>query len=106
MHPNHAGRGEGAAPALDSSSTALRAGLALSHLGVDDLWHACMGIGLNLDRAELEAVLDGRRRASNHEHDVIAQALNDHFLERGQDHPVAYSDDLDPTDHGGPAAAG
>jgi len=96
------GRPRGAQDAVASSSIALRAGFALSRLEIGELWVAYAILGGSLDVEELEAVLDGRRRATNHEHDTIAQALNDHFTERGQDHPVAYSEDLDAADQADP----
>jgi hypothetical protein len=79
-------------------AAALRAGLALSGLGLSDLWMAYVGIGGSLTSAELEEALQGRRSLSDHEHDVVAQALNDHFTSIGQDHPVAYSHEL--AEHG------
>jgi hypothetical protein len=59
---------------------------------------AYVGIGGSLTSAELEEALQGRRSLSDHEHDVVAQALNDHFTSIGQDHPVAYSHEL--AEHG------
>jgi hypothetical protein len=72
----------------------LRAGLALSDLELSQLWAAYLGIGGSLTATELTEALYGQRALSEHEHDVVAQALNDYFVSRGQDHPVAYSDDL------------
>jgi len=72
----------------------------MSELTLDDLWVMCMALGGTLTRDELEATLAGRYRPNNAEHDLIAQALNDYFTERGQDHPVAYSHELDPSDAG------
>jgi hypothetical protein len=73
----------------------LRAGLAMSDLELDDLWIAYVGLGGTMSAAEVEATLRGEREPTAYEHDVLAQALNDHFTERGQDHPVPYSGDLD-----------
>ncbi len=47
---------------------------------------------------ELEAYLLGFLVLDPHQHDVIAQALNEHFLDLGQDHPVPYSEWV-PNDH-------
>ncbi|WP_181783230.1 hypothetical protein [Pseudonocardia pini] len=88
----------GAHAAVASSSMVLRAGFAMSDLDVDGLWIGYAGLGGGLSAEVLEEILLGRRRATNHEHDLIAQALNDHFTDRGQDHPVPYSRDLDPSD--------
>jgi hypothetical protein len=73
---------------------ALRAGLSLSDLDFDQLWASYVGLGGAMSHSELQAVLEGSRDISDHEHDTIAQALNDHFIVKGQNHPVSYSDDL------------
>lgn len=44
---------------------------------------------------ELAEALHDQRALSEHEHNLIAQALNDYFVGKGQDHPVAYTDDLE-----------
>jgi hypothetical protein len=80
----------------DLSSYALRAGLALSDLDFDQLWAGYLGLGGAMSPAELHAAMSGEREISDHEHDTVAQALNDHFVVKGQDHPVSYSDDLEP----------
>jgi hypothetical protein len=77
-----------------TSASVLRTGLALSTLGFAELWTAQLALGGALSKQELRAVLLGDRELTAHEHDVVAQALNDHFTERGQNHPVPYSDEL------------
>ena len=42
---------------------------------------------------EIEAYLLGALLAPNHEHDVLAVALNERFSELGGDHPVPYAGD-------------
>ncbi|MDT7567515.1 MAG: hypothetical protein QOE32_2262 [Pseudonocardiales bacterium] len=73
---------------------ALRSGLAMSELSPRRLWQDSLALGGSLSQAELESVLRGKENVSDYEHDLIAQALNDHFTDRGQNHPVPYSDDL------------
>jgi hypothetical protein len=75
-----------------ASEMSLRAGLALSGLSHDQLWLRCLAVGGTFSCDELEA--------ATYEHDVIAQALNDYFVERGQNHPVAYADELTPDERG------
>ncbi|WP_214402207.1 hypothetical protein [Pseudonocardia lacus] len=77
------------------SAVVLRAGLAMSDLRFDDLWIAYVGLGGTMSAAEVEAALRGELEPTAYEHNVLAQALNDHFTERGQDHPVPYAADLD-----------
>jgi hypothetical protein len=79
-----------------ASEMSLRAGLALSGLSHEQLWLRCLAVGGTFSRDGLDAALSGRRRLTTYEHNVIAQALNDFFVERGQNHPVAYADELTP----------
>jgi hypothetical protein len=83
-----------------ASEMSLRAGLALSGLSHDQLWLRCLAVGGTFSCDEFEAALSGRRWLTTYEHDVIAQALNDYFVERGQNHPVAYADELTPDERG------
>jgi hypothetical protein len=43
---------------------------------------------------ELEAFICGVLLPSAHEHDLIAHAINERFVELGGNHPVAYSGDV------------
>jgi hypothetical protein len=83
-----------------ASEMPLRAGLALSRLSHDELWLRCLAVGGSVRRDGLEAVLGGRMPLTTYEHNIVAQALNDYFVERGQNHPVAYADELTPDDRG------
>jgi len=67
----------------------------LSDLDIEELWIAYFGLGGSMSMDELIDLLKGRREVSDHEHDMVAQALNDYFTAKGQDHPVSYSSDLD-----------
>lgn len=68
----------------------LAEGLALSGLSAAELWRRCHGIGGVGDLAEVREHLGAHTCPDDAEHNVIAQALNDVFVERGMDHPVAY----------------
>jgi hypothetical protein len=83
------------APDEGTPGVSLRAGLSLSELDLPQLWVAYLGLGGTMSAERLEAALRGRHSLSSHEHDLVAQALNDYFTERGQDHPVAYSDEVE-----------
>jgi hypothetical protein len=65
---------------------------ARRHLGLSyiDLWVKCFALGGNLDADALVGYLRGERPVSDSDHNVIAHALNEHFQERGQDHPLPY----------------
>ena len=80
---------------LTASALVLRAGLAMSELDPHTLWVDYAALGGTMTPAELTQALQGQRLLSDHEHDLLAQALNDDFTGRGQNHPVPYSEDLD-----------
>jgi hypothetical protein len=68
---------------------------ARQHLGlsVHDLWWRCLGLGGLLDEADLADSLHGHQVMAPAEYDVVAQALNEAFMDAGDNHPVAYSDE-------------
>ncbi len=67
-------------------------GLVLSGLSYDEIWRTQATFGGTASPLEVEAYVLGLLRPSAHQHDLLAQAINEHFLDRGEDHPVAYSD--------------
>jgi hypothetical protein len=69
----------------------LEAGLTRSGLTYQELWWRQVAVGGDASPLELEAYLLGLLTLDAHQHDVIAQALNEHFLDCGEDHPVPYS---------------
>jgi len=73
----------------------LEAGLARSGLTYQELWWRQVAVGGDASPLELEAYLLGLLAIDPHQHDVIAQALNEHFLDCGEDHPVPYSAPFD-----------
>jgi|tagenome__1003787_1003787.scaffolds.fasta_scaffold20957999_2 hypothetical protein len=73
----------------------LKAGLTRSGLTYQELWWRQVAVGGDASPLELEAYLLGLLSIDPHQHDVIAQALNEHFLDCGEDHPVPYSTPLD-----------
>jgi hypothetical protein len=76
------------------SVIALRTGLALSNISIPALWGSYLGIGGTMSLAHLLDTLQGTQEVTDHEHDMVAQALNDHFVDQGLNHPVAYADEL------------
>jgi hypothetical protein len=59
----------------------------LSH---GELWLRYFELGGMSTGFELEAFLFGMLSPTDHDHDVIAHALNERFVELGGNHPVAY----------------
>ncbi len=58
-----------------------------------ELWLRYFELGGMSTAFQVEAFLYGALQPSSHDHDVIAQALNERFVELGGDHPVPYADD-------------
>lgn len=72
------------------SGLTLNQGFELSGMSFGQLWLRCIAMGDAVSELELEAYVLGLLVPDHHQHDVIAQAINEHFIERGQNHPVQY----------------
>ncbi len=66
-------------------------GTVLSGLSYEEIWRRQSVFGGAAGPLEVEAYILGLLRPDAHQHDLIAQAINEHFLDRGENHPVAYS---------------
>lgn len=55
------------------------------------LWLAYFAMGGNGTLVDVGGWLEDAPVAPARDHDLLAQALNDGFLERGQDHPIPYT---------------
>jgi hypothetical protein len=53
---------------------------------------AYFGLGGTAKPREMEAYLRGAQEFSSREHDVLAQAINDHSIDLGMNHPAPYAD--------------
>jgi hypothetical protein len=62
-------------------------------LSQDELWFRYFELGGMSSEFQVEAFLFGVLRPSKHDHDVLAHALNERFVELGGNHPVPYSSD-------------
>ena len=58
-----------------------------------ELWLRYFELGGMSTALEVEAFLYGALQPTAHDHDVLAHALNERFVELGGNHPVAYSDE-------------
>jgi hypothetical protein len=54
------------------------------------LWLRYLAVSGSGGPLEVEAYVLGVLTVDSYEHDLIAQALNEWFIDRGQDHPVGY----------------
>lgn len=59
-------------------------------LSEPDLWLRYFGLGGMSTPVEVGSYLLGMSVPSDHDHDVLAQALNERFTELDRNHPVSY----------------
>lgn len=67
-------------------------GMCRSGMTYQELWLRQVSVGGIAGDLEVEAYVLGLLTPDRHQHDVLAQAINEYFLERGEDHPVSYSE--------------
>ena len=60
---------------------------------VPELWLAYVAVGGNATLTVVGAWIEGNGDIPDRDYDYLAQGLNDQFVERGGDHPIAYSTD-------------
>ncbi len=68
----------------------LEDGLARSGMSFTELWPRQLGVGGSAGRLEVEAYVLGLLTIDPFQHDLLAQAINEYFIEHGRDHPVGY----------------
>jgi hypothetical protein len=99
----HPGPGQNTTQSPTHNSTAevcragasLRAGLALSDMSLHQLWVACLALGGDQGLDELRRYLSDQCGASPHEHDIVAQALNERCAELDLGYPATRADEID-----------
>lgn len=74
------------------SSLSLVDGLQRSGMSPADLWTRYFEVGGDAADLEVEAYALGLLIPDDYQHNLIAQALNEYFLDRHEDHPVRYRD--------------
>jgi hypothetical protein len=67
-------------------------GWDLSGLTLSGLWLRYLALGGTASPARVAAYTRGVVSPGTYQHNMIAQALNDHFTDQGGDHPVGYQD--------------
>lgn len=72
------------------SAAAIRHGLRLARWNISDLWVASVAIGGGFSHHDIDQIAAGDRPATAAEHDILALALNEHFVDEGQNHPIHY----------------
>ncbi len=68
-----------------------------------ELWLRYFALGGMSSAFEVEAFLDSALVPTPHDHDVLAHALNERFVELGGNHPVPYRGDVPGIGPGGDA---
>jgi hypothetical protein len=67
-------------------------GWDLSGLTLSQLWIGYLAVGGTASPAQVRAYARGQIRPDSYQHNMIAQAINEHFTDQGEDHPVSYQD--------------
>ncbi|PYI38629.1 hypothetical protein CVS30_08670 [Arthrobacter psychrolactophilus] len=80
----------------DKQLRELRRVLPLAHLTVGELWLKYFAIGGSAGQFEVEAYLFAAHTLPVLERDLVAQALNEHFMDLGVDVRIPYSAAVDP----------
>lgn len=75
----------------------LEAARAMLGMTVRGLWLESITLGANVTLGELSAFLNGGPGLSNGDYDRVVHALNEQFMDRGEDHPLSYAEDLTPS---------
>ena len=65
-------------------------GMRLAQLTYLELWTRYLALGGSETINQLRRHIEADECPDDHEHNVIAQALNESYLEQDHDHPVAY----------------
>jgi hypothetical protein len=76
----------------DSWDLSLQDGFSASGMTYHELWLRQVAAGGNASLREVIADVGGLREPDAHHHNILAQAINEYFVERGGNHPVAYRD--------------
>ncbi len=74
------------------SGMSLQDGMRLSGMSYRELWLRHISVSGTIGELELEAYVLELLVPDAHQHNLIAQALNEYFIELGQDLPVGYRD--------------
>ncbi|MCW2521948.1 MAG: hypothetical protein JWO63_283 [Frankiales bacterium] len=72
------------------ASLDLNEGLTRSGMTYSELWLRQIAVGGVADELSVEAYLLGLLEPDHYMHDVLAQAINEYFLEHDVDEPVSY----------------
>ena len=67
----------------DTPGISLEAGMELSGMDYHQLWLRQISVGGDIGSLEMEAYVLGVLQPDNYRHNLLAQAINEHFLDLG-----------------------
>lgn len=68
----------------------LREAFEHSGMSLSELWGGYVSLGGLASQLEMEGYVFGAVVPERHEHNILAQALNEKFMELGMNHPAPY----------------
>jgi hypothetical protein len=74
--------------------SAVGAAMAMLDLRLEELWTDYVELGGNLSQTALTSFMGGHSDLSRGDYDRLAHAINERFMDRDEDHPLPYSDDI------------
>jgi hypothetical protein len=77
----------------EDSIDVLEQALRDSGLSQDELWMRYFSLGGMSTALQVEGFVHGALVPTDHDHDLVAHALNERFVELGGNHPVPYYED-------------
>jgi hypothetical protein len=79
-----------------SDAAPMRAAMGMLDIPVEQLWIDYIGLGGELSLRAIIEFIDGHSALQDHDYDVLAQALNELFMDQEEDHPFPYTEEVDP----------
>lgn len=73
----------------------LKAARVQAGMSLADVWLAYLALGGMQSPEVVESILEGEAEVASDEYDLLAQTMNERFMDRGVGHPVPYHDEID-----------
>lgn len=77
-----------------SPGAVLEAARVQAGMGAAEVWYAYFALGGMASPQVVRSILQGEVVPEDADYDLLAQALNERFMDRGSDHPVPYRDEI------------
>lgn len=79
-----------------SDGTQLRDAMRRVGLSLRDLWLGYVSLGGSLPPDVIDRFCRSAETLQNHDYDLIAQAINERYIERGELPPLPYAEEIAP----------